>query len=169
MVKIIQGKEEILRTTAKEVIIEEIGGKKIKKIIKEMKEALDSCDDGIALAAPQIGVPLRLFVVSPKVYGDKDKNQPTVFINPKITSLSKKTQRIEEGCLSLRWLYGEVKRAERATVEARDERGIKFTRGASGLLAQVFQHELDHLQGVLFTDKAKNVRNIPPEIMEKHD
>lgn len=167
MVKIIQGKEEILRTTAKEVTIEDIGGKKIRKIIEKMKKALDSCDDGIAIAAPQIGISLRIFAVSPKAYNGKDKNRPTVFINPKIIGLSKKTQRIEEGCLSLRWLYGEVKRAERATIEAYDEKGIKFRRGASGLLAQVFQHEIDHLQGILFTDKAKNVRNIPPETIKE--
>jgi peptide deformylase len=69
---------------------------------------------------------------------------------------------MEEGCLSLRWLYGKVKRSARVTVEAYDEEGKKFSRGAGGLLAQIFQHEIDHLNGRLFIDTATDVVNIPP-------
>ena len=68
-----------------------------------------------------------------------------------------------EGCLSVRWLYGEVKRSTNATILAYDEKGEKFTRGAGGLLAQIFQHETDHLDGILFTDKARNLEEMSPE------
>ena len=67
---------------------------------------------------------------------------------------------MEEGCLSVRPLFGKVRRATRATVEAYNERGEKFTMEGTGLLAHVFQHEIDHLEGVLFIDKAKNLREI---------
>ena len=70
---------------------------------------------------------------------------------------------MEEGCLSVRWLYGKVKRSEKATVRAHDETGKIFTKGASGLLAQAFQHEVDHLNGILFTDKATHLESLPPE------
>ena len=69
---------------------------------------------------------------------------------------------MEEGCLSVRWLYGQVDRSERVTLRAYDEKGKKLERGASGLLAQIFQHEVDHLDGILFTDKATQIEDLPP-------
>jgi peptide deformylase len=68
-----------------------------------------------------------------------------------------------EGCLSVRWLYGNVLRSTKASIEAYDEFGNKFTRGGSGLLAQIFQHETDHLNGVLFIDTAEDVEDMPPD------
>src|SRR3989339_650585 len=67
-----------------------------------------------------------------------------VFINPKILKISKKQMLTEEGCLSVRWLYGKVKRAEKTLIKAYDENGKFFTFGGSGLLSQAFQHETDH-------------------------
>ncbi len=176
MVKIVQKENPVLREKAKEVPISEIAGKKMKNLISRMKTALEKEDDGVAIAAPQVGVPLRIFIVSGKAFalakdknideetaGNKKKYSDVVFINPKLTKLSKKRLWQVEGCLSLRFLYGKVKRAEKATVVGYDEYGKRFTRGASGLLAQIFQHETDHLDGILFTDKAKEVKNIPPE------
>lgn len=138
-----------------------------------MKKAMHGEDDAVAIAAPQIGVLLRIFIVSGKVFLSKEeiakkeeiKNLPPdlVFINPELLRCSKKEKWTEEGCLSVRWLYGEVRRSEKATVRAYDESGKLFTRGASGILAQVFQHEIEHLDGKLFTDKARNIQNIPPE------
>lgn len=143
-----------------------------------MKTALDSQTDGVAIAAPQIGENVRMFVMSEKVFelsenvGERRDQQkklaPTafkhlVFINPKITKLSKQKKFMEEGCLSVRWLYGKVTRSTKTTVQAMDEHGTLFERGASGLLAQVFQHEIDHLDGILFTDKAKEVKEMPPD------
>lgn len=175
-VKILQKESPILRQTAGEVSLEDIKNGKIKKILKEMREALASQDDGVAIAAPQIGYSMRIFVVSGKVeeiikeeLGEKvdlkKKYEDTVFINPVIKKLSKEKRSVEEGCLSVRYLYGKVDRAVKATVEALDENGKKFTRGGSGLMAQIFQHEIDHLDGVLFIDKAKLLEEIPPERM----
>ena len=169
MVKILQVKEKVLRKIAKEVPVREIKSAKIKKVIKEMKSALKSQTDGVAIAAPQIGYSLRIFIVSGRVFKKElsDKKEPLppdlVFINPELLKCSKKEGWAEEGCLSVRWLYGEVKRSEKATVRAYDEHGKLFTRGASGILAQVFQHEIEHLDGKLFTDKARNIQDIPPE------
>ncbi|HEY9586079.1 MAG TPA: peptide deformylase [Candidatus Paceibacterota bacterium] len=170
-VKIFQEKElSVLRGTAKPVALKEIGKRKIKKIIADMKRALASQEDGVAIAAPQIGVPMRIFVVSGKVKAiilkedeTKTKYPDEVFINPKIVRSSKEKQIMEEGCLSVRWLYGKVKRANKVKMEAFDERGRKVRRGASGLLAQVFQHEIDHLDGKLFTDTAKDLHKWMPK------
>ncbi len=85
-----------------------------------------------------------------------------VCINPTLIKLSKQKKKVPEGCLSVRWLYGNVLRAEKATVEAYDEHGKKFTRGGSGLLAQIFQHETDHLNGILFIDTAEDVEEMKP-------
>lgn len=162
--KIVQKDEPILRVTAKPVDMAEITSPAFQKLLKTMSSALAQEPDGIALAAPQIGVSKRIFIVSKKVFGEEaDAHQDLVFINPVITKLAKKRKLVEEGCLSVRWLYGEVARAEKASVEAYDETGKKFIRHGSGLMAQIFQHEIDHLNGVLFIDKAENIQELPPE------
>lgn len=172
MVEIIQSENPVLRKKAVEVPIADITKPKIKKIINDMVVALNSQDDGVAIAAPQIGVSLRIFVVSGRIFdedfirgkgsveGDlyiKARNKNIVFINPTIKKLSKDRKLMSEGCLSVRPIYGKVRRATRASVEAYDENGKKFTKDASGLLAHIFQHEIDHLEGVLFIDKAKDL------------
>lgn len=68
-----------------------------------------------------------------------------------------------EGCLSVRWLYGEVERAKQVMIESLDETGTKHVRGASGLMSQIFQHEIDHLDGILFDSKAKDLKDLPPD------
>ena len=70
---------------------------------------------------------------------------------------------MSEGCLSVRWLYGDVDRSIKATIKAYDEEGKKFVRGGSGIVAQIFQHETDHLNGILFIDSAENIEDAPPE------
>jgi len=185
MVKIVQKENPILREKAKEVPVEEIGSKKVQKIITNMKKALATEPDGVAIAAPQIEESLRVFVMSKRVFKMMPRRPanktgigvPTktsgehfkdlVFINPRITKMSREKEESEEGCLSVRYLYGKVMRAKKATIEAYDERGKKFISGGSGIIAQIFQHECDHLDGILFTDKAKNLREILPEEMKK--
>ena len=142
-----------------------------------MTEALESQGDGVAIAAPQIGESLRIFVVSGKELKNADKNYKgsedyLVFINPEIIKTSKEKQEVEEGCLSIRWKYGKVKRAKKVTLRAYDENGKVLERGASGLLSQIFQHEIDHLDGILFVDHATDIKDIPPEnkkLVEKID
>ncbi|MES2315521.1 MAG: peptide deformylase [Patescibacteria group bacterium] len=178
MKKILQQKEKVLRQVAKELPIADIKTPKIKKILKEMSLALKSQDDGVAIAAPQIGYSLRIFVVSGKIFrkdfldkrdreiDGKDKIEDTpkdlVFINPKISKLSREKEWVPEGCLSVRWLYGKTFRSKKALITGYDETGKKFTRGAAGLLAQIFQHETDHLNGILFIDHAKEVKEEKP-------
>jgi peptide deformylase len=174
--EIVQKNNPVLREKAKEILVKDIKTLKIKKVLKEMSSALGSQNDGVALAAPQIGYSLSIFVVSGKIFhknfisGEgvlekipkKEIPKDLVFINPKISKLSREKEWLPEGCLSVRWLYGNTLRSKKATVTAYDENGKKFTRGASGLLAQIFQHETDHLSGVLFTDKAKDIKEELP-------
>ena len=178
MKTILQKESSVLREIAKEVPIKDISSSKIRKIIHEMKEAMDSQDDGVAIAAPQIGYSLRIFIVSKKVesivrpshgeivdarlHNEKIPTEKLVFINPVIKKISKEKRELEEGCLSVRYLYGHVSRGKKATVIAYDENGKKFERGGTGLLAQIFQHEVDHLNGVLFIDKAKYIEEVLP-------
>jgi peptide deformylase len=114
----------LLRQTALEVPVEDIKAGKLAPILKKMQKALDQEEDGVAIAAPQIGESLRIFMVSSKVKKltakDPEANvddKPLVFINPKLTKLSKGKKKMEEGCLSVRWLYGLVERSEQATIE----------------------------------------------------
>lgn len=168
MVKIYDRDEPVLREIAKDVPVSEITSPKIQKILADMKSALASQDDGVAICAPQIGVSLRIFVVSGRVLADINDKEPgsvpdKIFINPVILKASKKTEWMEEGCLSLRYLYGKVKRSSKVRVTAYDEKGKKFELGGAGLLAQIFQHEIDHCDGILFIDKATDVVDIPPK------
>jgi peptide deformylase len=102
---------------------------------------------GVGLAAPQIGINIRLSVVD--VVGDKQKQ--IVLINPEIIA-SQGSAEYEEGCLSVPGAYDIVKRAERVTLRALDRHGQPFEMKADGLLAECFQHEIDHLNGKLFVD-----------------
>lgn len=176
-VKIVQKDDPVLRKKAEKVEVSNISSPKIKKIILDMRQALATQDDGIAIAAPQIGESLRIFIVSGAVLRaalnglekvERNGEPDLIFINPEIIKISKEKQESEEGCLSVRWKYGMTKRAKKVTIKFYDENGKHTTRGVSGLLAQVFQHEIDHLDGVLFIDIAKNVEEIPPEEIEKH-
>ena len=163
----------ILRQVAKPVALEELGSKKIEDLLNIMKKALHAEEDGVAIAAPQVGVSLRIFMVAGialRLAKSKKRGVDTeeelndlVFINPEIIKVSKKKKKMEEGCLSVRWLYGQVARHEKVTITAYNEAGEKLNVGASGLLAQIFQHEIDHLNGILFTDKAESVKDMPPD------
>ncbi len=166
MISIVQNGNPVLREKAHAVSKSDIGSKKLASIITDMKRALAAQKDGVAIAAPQIGVPLRIFVVAGEIFKkEQDERTPDdmVFINPTIVKKSKTKKWLEEGCLSVRWKYGEVHRHTKATVRALNLDGTSFEIGASGLLAQIFQHETDHLDGMLFIDTARNVRSLPPE------
>ena len=172
MTNIVQTGDKVLRETAKEISLAEIKSAKIKKILAQMTKALSVAKDGVALAAPQIGIPLRIFIILKEytenktaqelkeIQEKKVRPEIVVFINPKITKISKKKQTVREGCLSVVGMFGAITRAEKVTAEAYNEKGEKFSRGASGLLAQIFQHEMDHLNGVLFTDTATNLEKL---------
>lgn len=166
MKDIVQVGDRVLRDVAQEVPVSEIQSQRVQEVVKAMKEALDREPDGAALAAPQIGVSLRIFILARKVFGADSSHEAAskdphlVFINPVIVKRSAKKAVVDEGCLSVRGKYGTVKRAKNVTLVAYDEYGEKFTRGAGGLLAQAFQHECEHLDGKLFFDNAEEVWNV---------
>jgi len=165
MKTIVQVGDPVLRKKAQDVPLQEIPTATIQSLLADMRETLAAETDGVGLAAPQIGVPLRVFIVSKKAFerSKKEQARDLVCINPRIIKTSRKKDRMDEGCLSVRGKYGNVSRALKVTIEAYDEVGTSFEYGASGLLAQIFQHEIDHLNGTLFIDKADDVHNVDHE------
>jgi peptide deformylase len=158
-IKIIQKGDKILTSTAKEIPVADIKGLNIQVIIENLKRVIAENEEAVAVAAPQIGKSLRIFVVSEYVFfpnTEKKKNDYGyfVFINPKILKKSREQEIMTEGCLSAENVYGTIKRSEKIKVEAYDENGKKFTKSGKDLFSQVIQHEIDHLEGILFTDKA---------------
>ncbi|MEM1368105.1 MAG: peptide deformylase [Cyanobacteria bacterium P01_H01_bin.15] len=125
----------------------------IRKLAREMLQTMYS-SDGIGLAAPQVAVNKQLIVID--CQPDEPANQPLVLINPKITRWSKATCVAEEGCLSIPKVYLNVVRPEAIEVSFRDERGRPQKLQATDLLARAIQHEMDHLEGVLFVDRVDN-------------
>lgn len=159
MKEIVQIGNPVLREISAPISEEEFGTPELAGIISDMASALDSQSDGVAIAAPQIGVALRIFLVrydrlQPVPAEGKSEPDLGVYINPEFVRTSRKRDVMEEGCLSVRGTYGKTYRHERATVRARDAEGMHFERGAGGILAQIFQHEIDHLEGILFVDHA---------------
>lgn len=122
----------------------------VKELTEEIKKlGLDILEtmivnQGVGLAAPQVSQLKRIIVVHSK---------PQVFINPKITKKSRETVTGEEGCLSFPGLFLKIKRAKEVEIEALNENGEKISLKAEGLSARVFQHEIDHLDGILFIDR----------------
>ena len=135
--------DETLRKKA--LPVEEITDE-TRALVAEMFETMER-EEGVGLAAPQIGRSIRLFVVK------ADDGVERAFINPKIVATSQETCVFEEGCLSIPKFYEEVERPERITIQARNEKGRRFTLDAEGFLARVIQHEYDHLEGILFIDR----------------
>lgn len=167
---IVQENEPVLRATAQPVPDSLFGTTELKKIVADMTETLGAEPDGVALAAPQVGISYRIFIVRydrmlpPPPQGAPERSAEIgVFINPQLMRLSRRTATLDEGCLSVRNIYGKTRRRERATVRAFDENGTPFERGAGGMLAQAFQHETDHLNGILFIDHADELVEWHPE------
>lgn len=166
--EIIEKGNPVLETVAQELSLAEISSPKIQKLIKDMKETLHAISDGVGLAAPQVGQSYKIFIVSKRVL-EKNKKagevvDDLVCINPKIIKSSKTKKWLAgEGCLSVRWYYGKVLRSTHVSLEYIDESGKKVTRGAGGILAHIFQHEVDHLEGELFIDKAIDIEWLEPE------
>lgn len=143
----------ILRARSAEVV--DVADPDIQQFIKDMHETLATMENGVGLAAPQVGRNIRIFVASPEL----GLNQ-TVFINPVITKISHETERMEEGCLSLPGEYGMITRASSVKVEAYNERGRRFKIKGEGLISQLMQHEIGHLDGSLFKDHAEKMFDV---------
>lgn len=171
MKEIVQDGTSVLREVAKPVPEEMFGTPLLAQIIEDMKEALDPELEGVALAAPQIAIPYRLFIVrkdrtvTPPPMKEGERLPPLtpeneIYINPEIVKTSRKRAHMDEGCLSVRGVYGTTNRHERVTIRARALDGSRFERGAGGLIAQIFEHEIDHLNGTLFIDHAERLIHI---------
>ena len=184
-ISIVKHPHNVLRKRASHVLVAEIASPHIQELISAMKATLASTPDGVGLAAPQVGKSLTIFIVSDeareidkaeekgwerrrknetelvqeKPYAPREWNYD-VFINPVIKNKSRRRIAGPEGCLSVPGTFGAVARHEKITVEAHDEHGKKFTRGASRFFARVIQHEMDHLNGALFIDKANDLFEI---------
>ncbi len=160
MAKLVPLNHPALHTIAEEITPEEFTDGTVIKLLKDLRQAIKTYKvDGytaVAIAAPQIGISKRLFLIEDQSK-EPDRLPTVVAINPRFIKVSKKTHVVGEGCLSVPDLYGVVKRHTNVTLEAQDESGQRFTRGAGGLLAQIMQHEFDHLDGILFTDRAEQV------------
>ncbi len=127
----------------------------IKKLIEDMFETMYDAP-GVGLAAIQIGVDKRVVTID-ATRGDEEKN-PMVFINPEIVSTSEEKDSKEEGCLSIAEFYEEVERPSEVKVRYMDEKGKTHEIEADGLLARALQHEIDHLNGVLFIDHISKLK-----------
>ena len=153
--KILQNPNQILRKKTEEV--KKIDSE-IKSIIAKMKKVLSKSSAAVALAAPQIGISKKIIITG---YKPKEKDAEIIpklcLINPKIISSSAEKIKDEEGCLSLmdeEEIRGNIERAKEIEIEALDENGKKQKIKAEGFFSRVLQHELDHLNGILFIDKA---------------
>lgn len=161
MAKLVPESHPALHTIAEEVTPEEFSNGTVAKLVKDMKAAIKEYSvDGfiaVAIAAPQIGVSKRIFLIDDQSNRDEDRLPSIVAVNPRIIKASKKSKVVGEGCLSVPDKYGLVRRSTNVTMRALDENGVEFERGAGGLLAQIIQHENNHLDGILFTDVAEKV------------
>jgi len=183
---IVKEPHKALRKKAAALLVRDITTPRVQRLVAAMKATLAQTPDGVGLAAPQISESLRMFIVSEEAEeidraekaGWKRREKRDlgavaekpyekrpwkyhVFINPVLKNHSRRMIDGPEGCLSVPGTFGEVLRYEKLTIEAHDERGKKFTRNCSRFFSRVIQHELDHLEGILFTDKAKDLMQIP--------
>lgn len=135
----------------------------IDNMIATMREA-----PGVGLAAPQVNVPLRIVVIEYGEGEDEEDEEPAekqlfTLINPEISRMSREKEMGTEGCLSFPGILADVERSSGVTVVAQDRNGDPLKIKAEGWLARIFQHEIDHLNGVLFTERAEKVYKIEPE------
>lgn len=158
LLKIYTNPDPLLRKRSQEIKTEIISQKKYKLLCDDMVNTMLK-KDGVGLAAPQIGKNIRLIAINLK-------NGPICLFNPVITKKSWRQEWGEEGCLSVPLVYGKVKRHVRTLCEYFDETGTMKKLEANGLMARVLQHEIDHLDGVLFIDKAKGVHRVEPISMQ---
>ena len=132
-------------------------GPELQAVVDDMVETMRQAP-GVGLAAPQVNVPLRIIVV--EFGSEEDEEAPKklyTVLNPEITRPSPETVLGTEGCLSVPGIVGEVERVEALTVKGLSRRGQPITIKAKGWLARIFQHEIDHLDGIVFVDRATRV------------
>lgn len=154
ILKIVTNPNQILRKVSKEFDISNISKKESQTLFDNMELTMVK-KDGVGLAAPQIGKNIRIIILN-------TKEGLICAINPQITKKSILQEWDEEGCLSVPETFGKVKRHKNVNCVFYDRAGKKQILKAKGFLARIIQHEIDHLDGILFIDKAKNIKCIKP-------
>ena len=152
----------VLRKIAKPV--KDIKQLQIQSLIDKLMNAMLE-ENGVGIAAPQIGHSLAIVIIAsrPNVrYPDAPQMEPIVLINPRIVSHSEEMVIGEEGCLSVKETRGNVERYQTVTVEYDDREGVKHAETYQGFVARIIQHELDHLQGILFVDRVEEELTFSP-------
>ena len=144
MLKIETGQNNLI-LRKKSQPVEKLDGE-VLELVKGMIETMNK-NNGVGLSACQVGKNIRLFIINPEL------SKKCVFINPEIIKFSKKTEIIEEGCLSLPDVFVKKERAKSLKIKALDENGKQFKFKAKDILARIIQHEMNHLDGILITDK----------------
>ncbi len=152
----------ILRAKAKKIPLGFVDKDRFKKLVKQMIYTMRQVG-GVGLAAPQIGESLSLAVMEtgptptrPKL----KKKGPIVVVNPRVVKYSKEKVSDWEGCLSFRGVRGKVPRSKSVIVEYYNEKGEKVVEKATGLWARIFQHEIDHLNGIVYIDRIEDTKTI---------
>jgi peptide deformylase len=153
--RVLKNPEKELRVRSEEVEKDQISNEDMQSLIDNMIETM-AVENGIGIAAPQVGVHQRVIIV------DKD-GDIDAYINPKIFSKSLRKVDSEEGCLSVPGVYGIVRRHKKVKVKALNRKGEKVQLSLSGMPAIIFQHEIDHLDGVLFIDRVERYTS-PPKL-----
>ena len=151
----------ILHKKGRDLTVAELATPEIKKLIKNMTETM-YVKDGVGIAAPQVGQSLQLCVIA-KEYSPVNKNEDLILINPIWQKTSIRKVWDTEGCLSVPKIYGEVKRYLKIKVRALDKNGQAISFEASDFPARIVQHEVDHLNGILFIEKARKLHSIESE------
>lgn len=152
--------DPILRIIAAEVT--DVFDREIQNLIDTLIVTATAAD-GVGIAAPQISNSCRLFIIASRPnprYPHAPLMQPTAIINPRIISCSGEIVKDWEGCLSVPGIRGKVPRSDRIEVEYSDRNGQLVARQFTGFIARIFQHELDHLDGILFTDRIQSDRDL---------
>ena len=144
--------DPILRKRSEAVDVKRIKAPEFQELISDMALTMQE-KDGVGLAAPQIGKNIRMIIV-------ESKNGPMCIINPILSKNSIMKEWGQEGCLSVPNKFGEVKRHKKTTCTYVDQEKNTHTIVAHGLLARIFQHEIDHLDGILFIDKARDIKEM---------
>lgn len=143
--------DDRLRVLSQDIDTATIASPEMRKLVVDLKETM-KLEDGVGIAAPQVGVHKRVIIV------DLPDRGPSAFFNPVITERSFKMVNSTEGCLSVPECSGIVKRHRGVTVEAWNEQGEKEILKVTDLSAIIFQHEIDHLDGILFIDRAEKIK-----------
>ncbi|MFH0955834.1 MAG: peptide deformylase [Candidatus Falkowbacteria bacterium] len=151
ILKIITQPNPILRKKSAEISLEKITSREFKNLISSMAKTMAKTD-GVGLAAPQIGKNIRLVVIN-------SKDGVFCLINPKLTKKSWARELAQEGCLSVPGVFGKVRRHKKVSLAYYNQDGKKIKMTAIGMMARVMQHEIDHLNGVLFIDKAVEIED----------